>query len=168
MHNEKNMFSIIISSVALIFSGIALYFTFKKDAHRLSLFLKKSPRLYLDCLSINNDSSFPVRLSSIGHINAYGKIIWLDNFCDLTKNKGLGFPIQIDARSTFEGAVIYRQIPEDSEYGYCVQLDCGRTFIAEGNLNKKLSKSLKIKSFLSRITSGKKGFTKNQIHMQKH
>ena len=156
--------TIAISILALIFSGISLFFTFRKDAHRVKLRIVTNPSGARNYISINNDSATSVQVQSIGTIDDKSKINWLTSCCDAIPNESVQFPKTVDARSTFEASV---STPNKKNYAYCVQLACGRTFVVNNTLNKKCFRGLWWRSLLSRITAGRKGFSKNNVHLQK-
>lgn len=99
-------FSAWVSVFALAISIIALYFTFKKDAHRIRLKLNRGPYGTSDFISINNDSSFSVFISSVGHVPLDGEIEWMKKICDGKINESFDFPVKVDARSTYEGVLL--------------------------------------------------------------
>ncbi|WP_141230166.1 hypothetical protein [Pseudomonas sp. Irchel 3A5] len=161
-------FSEWISILALAISFSALYFTFKKDAHRIRLSLNKGPYGTSDFISINNDSSFPVFISSVGHLPLNGAIEWISKICDGKINKSFEFPVRVDPRSTYQG-VFLGGYPHKSEmYSYCVQLDCGRTFVVSNTIPRKAYIKLKLLSLLSWLSSGRFGFEKNDVHISKY
>ncbi|MXR68757.1 hypothetical protein GNT65_08745 [Shewanella sp. JBTF-M18] len=151
-------YKLAISLISLFFSAVALYFTFKKDAHRLRLTSFESmPKKYRDHFSINNDSSFPVRVSAVGHIDSRGKLTWIKKTFEVTKNTRIELPHTIEPRTTLRLGIVSGVLPTQKHHGYCVQLDCGRTFYTSGNLPTKLALTNKLKGLLSRLTSGKYG-----------
>lgn len=155
----------IISTISLVFSGIALYFTFKKDAHRIRLVHRKFHERYLDTVAINNDSGFSVRLAAIGHINQQGKITWLQYIGNATTNSNVDLPILLEARSTFFSMVTHNihSFPQGAVYGFCVQLSCGRTSITSGNLPNGLKFRLKVRELISWLSSGSFGFPRSNL-----
>ncbi|MNJ23733.1 hypothetical protein D3C77_181260 [compost metagenome] len=157
-----------ISIFALGASLAALYFTFKKDAHRIRLSLNKGPYGTSDFISINNDSSFPVFISSVGHIPLDGEIEWMQKICDGKVNKSFEFPVKIDARSTYQGVLLGSYPSKSKSYAYCVQLDCGRTFVISVTMPRKAYMRLKLLSILSWLSSGRIGFNKNDAHISKY
>ncbi|WP_434653856.1 hypothetical protein [Chromobacterium violaceum] len=159
---------IYISIISIIFSSIALIFTFKKDMHRLRTAIDYRKNYYHDILSINNDASFPVGISAVGHVNLAGGIKWLTDLGEYRENKHVKYPIRIDPRSTYLCTVVHGpEFPKkQSTYGYCVQLECGRTFFCKGNLPWILSVKLTFQSLISRISSGRYGFPKSKIYVR--
>ena len=157
-----------VSTASLVVSFIALYFTFKKDAHRIRLTLNYGKYGTSDYISINNDSSFPVRVSSVGYIDESESITWLEKICEAKENVSHLFPVEVGARSTYQGIILGRHVSSTAKYGYCVQLDCGRTFTIQGRLSKKIATKLKTKSFISWLSSGRLGFEKNNVHISKY
>jgi hypothetical protein len=160
--------SVFVSIFALIISCIALYFTFKKDAHRIRLDLGKNSPEFTEFLSINNDSSFPVQIASIGHLAMDREIEWMSEICDASVNVTFKFPIKVDARSTYHAVVLWEYLKRAKKYAYCVQLVCGRTFVISNTLPRKFYIKLKMMSLISWSTSGRVGFEKNNIHIKKY
>ncbi|MXR31893.1 hypothetical protein [Pseudomonas sp. PICF6] len=158
----------LVSILALGISFTALYFTFKKDAHRIRLTLNKGPHGTSDFISINNDSSFSVFISSVGHLPLDGKIEWTRKICDGKLNKSFEFPVKVDARSTYQGVLLGDYPSKSKQYTYCVQLDCGRTFVISNTIPRKDYAKLKLLSLLSWLSSGRAGFKKNDIHISKY
>ncbi|MFG9945120.1 hypothetical protein [Pseudomonas aeruginosa] len=156
------------SILALAISSTALYFTFKKDAHRIRLNLEKGPYGTSDFLSINNDSSFPVHISSVGHLPLNGEIEWTSKIGDGKINKSFEYPVKVDPRSTYRGIFVGNYPHKSRQYAYCVQLDCGRTFVVSRTLPKVAYAKLKLLAFLSWISSGQLGFKKNEAHISKY
>lgn len=161
-------FSEWISILALAISFSALYFTFKKDAHRIRLRLNKGPYGTSDFISINNDSSFSVFISSVGHLPLDGEIEWISKMCDGKINKSFEFPIRVDSRSTYQGVFVGDYPHKSNQYAYCVQLDCGRTFVVSNTIPCKAYIKLKLLSLLSWLSSGRFGFKKNDVHIFKY
>jgi len=157
-----------ISIFALGISLTALYFTFKKDAHRIRLNLNKGPYGTSDFISINNDSSFPVFISSVGHLPLDEEIEWMQKICDSKVNKSFEFPIKVDARSTYQGVILGGYPSKSKRYAYCVQLDCGRTFVISDTMPRQAYLKLKVLSLLSWLSSGRIGFNKNDVHISKY
>lgn len=162
------IFSEWASTLALTISFAALYFTFKKDAHRIRLKLDKGPYGTSDFLSINNDSSFPVNISSVGHLPLDGKIEWMSKICDGKVNQSFNFPVIVDPRSTYQGVLVGNYPIKSKQYAYCVQLECGRTFVISNTLPYKTRAKLKLLSLLSWLSSGGLGFDKNDVHISKY
>jgi hypothetical protein len=86
--------------ISLAFSTVALLFTFRKDAHRLTLEVTPLWNKYIDVLGVGNDSSFAVGILSVGYFNASGDITWLA-VGDFKINKMVTYPIRIEPRSLF-------------------------------------------------------------------
>jgi hypothetical protein len=152
-----------ISLAALAISGAALYFTFKKDAHRVRLALTKVPEDNRDHLRINNDSSFPVRVCAVGRIERFGGVKWLKSFGNWEKNDTEPYPITVGARTTLRGFKVHGMHHPVDAYGYCVQLDCGRTFVAAGDLPLQVAYRFKAMAILSWLSSGRLGFPENTL-----
>ncbi|HGM7926780.1 TPA: hypothetical protein ACKQKD_000499 [Pseudomonas aeruginosa] len=161
-------FSEWMSVLALAISFAALYFTFKKDAHRIRLSLKKGSYGTSDFISINNDSSFSVHISSVGHLPLGGKIEWIEKIGDGKSNKRVDFPVVLEPRTTYQGILVGDYPFKSSQYAYCVQLDCGRTFVISDTFPRKNYFQLKMLSLLSWVSSGRLGFERNDIHMAKY
>lgn len=151
-------YKLAISIVSLVFSAVALYFTFKKDSHRVRILgFESMPSKYMDLFSINNDSSFPITISAILHISHNGKITKMEKCFKYIENERLPIPYTIQPRSTLRAGAVSGVIPSQKQHSYGVQLDCGRTFYVSGNLPPKVAIKFKLKEVLSRLTSGKYG-----------
>ncbi|WP_145994249.1 hypothetical protein [Pseudomonas sp. QC2] len=157
-----------VSIFALGISLVALYFTFKKDAHHIRLTLNKGPSGLSDFISINNDSSFSVFISSIGYLPLGGKIEWIDRICDGKVNESFEFPVSVHAKSTYRGVILGDYALKSKQYAYCVQLDCGRTFVVSNTFPCKDYVKLRLLSLLSWWSSGRIGFKKNDVHISKY
>ena len=165
----KMTLSIWISIAALLLSTMAMYFTFKKDAHRIRVHHGTVSGHYFDEVSINNDSSFPVRVAAIGHVDINGRIAWIDYFFDIRANKTESYPLLIEGRNTYLCGINPRKqkarIPNSDTYGYCVQLQCNRTFVSTNTLPWPQILLLKSRELISRISQGKWGFQRSRIHL---
>lgn len=155
--------SIWISAFSLLVSFVAVYFTFKKDAHRIRVKQRTFSARSFDAIAINNDSSSSVKLSAVGHLNEVGTITWPREFSDAETNRPISFPAVIEGRSTLFGMVTHNVhiFPEGSVYGFCAQLSCGRAFVMTRNLPTWKAIELKTKALVSWISSGKWGFQMN-------
>lgn len=159
--------SSILSIISAFISVTALYFTFKKDAHRLRVNHKYKHREWHDILSINNDSSFTVQISAIGCLTEDGSVHWIELVGDYKANNLIDYSIPISGRSTFYALVMHRNLPGRAPAaGYCVQLDCGRTFVSVAGLGTKASVAFKVRSAISWLSSGKTGFPRNELHLR--
>lgn len=158
------MYPNIISTIALISSLISLYFTFKKDGHSIQLKFNPQRKIYRDYISITNCATAPIQIRSIGIIDEYLDIVWSEKCGDADTNKFVSFPHVIQGRTTFEASV---RISEKN-YGYCIQLSCGRTFVIQGSLGFINYLNVWLKSLISRVTSGRYGFEISNIHLKKY
>lgn len=158
-------YPIIISTLSFFCSCIALYFTFKRDTHRIRASQKTIRNRHIDTVTVNNDSGFAVNVSAIGHINHRGNIIWLDDVSNASTGGYIKFPIVIDARSALSSIITHNihTFPQGKVYGFCIQLACGRTSVTVGNLPRKLALNLRIREVLSWLSSGKIGFPINDV-----
>ncbi|QFY77838.1 hypothetical protein DUD43_09155 [Alcaligenes faecalis] len=146
-----------VSLVALVFSGIALAITYRKEAHRIRLEL--SPAKYGGVvLGINNDSGIDTSVRSIGYFHHFPKITWLTGTVgDYVINKNVKFPLPVNARSTFE---VYlntdRTIPNFGKaVGLCVQLDTGRFYVLPQKVARYDAIKMHVISWISRVTGGR-------------
>jgi len=146
-----------VSVVALVFSGIALAITYRKEAHRIRLEL--SPEKYGGVvLGINNDSGIDTSARSIGYFRHFGEITWLTGTVgDYVTNKSVEFPFPVKARSTFEVYLnTFHRIPNFSKaVGLCVQLDTGRFYVLPQSVARIDAIKMHVVSWISRVTGGR-------------
>src|SRR5450830_1486089 len=91
-----------VSIVALVFSGIALTITYRKEAHRIRLELSRA-RYGGIVLGINNDGGIDTEVRSIGYFRCFNQVTWLSGqIGNNTINKSVDFPFIVKARSNFE------------------------------------------------------------------
>lgn len=167
--NLVPIFSLVVSLISALVASVALYFTFKKDAHRLRLYWTNVMNGWHDVLSINNDSSFPVQVAAIGYLSMDGQVRWLPSVGDYRANQHVDYPIPISGRSTYHVTVMHRYLPctnRRTPRGYCVQLDCGRTFVIVPTLRRRTAVAFKLKSLASRLWPGKVGFPRSELHLR--
>lgn len=149
--------ALFVSVVALIFSGIALAITYRKEAHRIRLEL--SPAKYGGVvLGINNDSGIDTSVRSIGYFRHFGEVTWLtDTVGDYVINKMVEFPFPVKARSTFEVYLnTFQKVPNFSKaVGLCVQLDTGRFYVLPQRVARSDAMKMHIASWVSRVTGGR-------------
>lgn len=142
--------------VSLAFSSIALFFTFRKDAHRISLEVNPMWEQFIDVIGVNNDSSFPVGVLSVGHINQDGDVTWVP-VGDFVQNKSAPYPIRIEPRSlrTLHVMVVRLFNNQKSPHGYCVQLESGRIYVVQHTASLKTIFKFYVSSLLSRLSAGR-------------
>ena len=152
--------SILISIISLVFSGVALYFTFKRDAHRVKISHEYFSKRWFEGVKIQNGSAFGVKLIALGHIDPKGHITWLSQVGDVVSKQFIKFPLTVESRSTLFCTVAHNihTFPQGETYGFCIQLSCGRTFVSTGNLPMKLSIKLRLLQLVSRLSEGERGF----------
>lgn len=146
----------VLSIAAFIISLVALFFTFRKDAHRIRL--EVTPGEYLTVvLGINNDSACDAEVLSVGYFDASGKVTWIPHVGEYRTNKGVDYPILVKARSLCVIALLLgREIPsEDTAFGYCVQLATGRLYILQGSAPAGAALKLHLASLISRLSGGR-------------
>ncbi|CBJ36231.1 exported protein of unknown function [Ralstonia solanacearum CMR15] len=163
--------SLAISLFSVAIASVALYFTFKKEAHRLRLYRETVTNRWHDVLSVNNDSSFPVQISAIGCLTTSGQIHWLALVGEYRSNQGVDYPIAVPGRSTYHVTVMHRYLPPpggSTPLGYCVQLDCGRTFVITSTLEWKIAVAFGLKSLASRLWPGRAGFPRSDLHLRQN
>jgi hypothetical protein len=150
----------VVSFSALAISAIALFFTFRKDAHRISI-TKTEAKYDAVILRVSNDSSFSVGIWGVGSFTENGVIKWIENVGDYKTNKFASYPIRVEAHSAFSIVVIAgREIPSSVPHGYCVQLESGRTFVLPSTVPIPATIKMHLRSLLSRISAGSLGFPK--------
>ncbi|MDP2143364.1 MAG: hypothetical protein Q8J80_04460 [Gallionella sp.] len=146
-----------VSLMALLFSGIALVITYRKEAHRIRLEL--APAKYGGViLGISNDSGIDTLVRSIGHFRRFGKVGWIsDSVGDHVTNKSVEFPFTVKARSTFEVFINTAQkIPKFSNaVGLCIQLDTGRLYVLPQSVPWNDSLRMHFSAWVSHFTGGK-------------
>jgi len=142
--------------ISLAFSTVALLFTFRKDAHRLTLEVTPLWNKWIDVLGVGNDSSFSVGILSVGYFNASGDITWLA-VGDFKINKMVTYPIRIESRSLFSLQVlVVRDIGDlAAPHGYCVQLESGRVYAIQHTAPFLPSMKFHAASVTSRLTAGR-------------
>lgn len=158
---EELIISTYISILALLVSSIALYISYRKDTFQVRLELNRS-NVYRDFLTIINDSTSSMQVQAIGVARSDCNIEWVEKTGCSETNKGVNFPRTIGGHLSFEASL---EQP-NSKYAYCVQLPCGRTFVINQSLIKDVYRKLYYKSLISRITRGRKGFTKSYVHLR--
>jgi len=142
--------------ISLAFSSVALFFTFRKDAHRLTLEVTPMWEQWIDVLGVGNDSSFTVGVLSVGYFDAKGKITWLD-VGDLKVNRIVSYPIRIDPRSlcSLQVLVVRHFNNHKAPHGYCVQLESGRIYTIQYTAPLWPSLKFHVASVVSRLTAGR-------------
>jgi hypothetical protein len=142
--------------VSLAFSSTALFFTFRKDAHRISLEVTPLWEQWIDVLGVSNDSSFPVGILSVAHFDETGRVKWL-SVGDYVKNQWAQYPIRIEPRSLASLQVLVVKHIGDHQrpHGYCVQLESGRVFIVKHTAPFWPTWKLHFASVLSRLSAGR-------------
>jgi hypothetical protein len=150
-------FTSTLSFIAVVFSAIALFITYRKDAHQIRL--EVSLTAYRDViLGIVNDGGVDTSIRSIGYFYRFGEVTWLTKTVGNHRaNVGIEFPLAVKARSTFEVFLNTSQkIPQyKNTYGFCVQLDTGRLFIYSRHIAKFDAIRMHIVSWISCITGGR-------------
>jgi hypothetical protein len=146
-----------VSIIALVFSGIALTITYRKEAHRIRLELSRA-KYGGRVLGINNDSGIDTMVRSIGYFRRFGEVIWLSGQVgNNTTGQFVDFPFVVKARSNFEVHInTLRDIPGfDNEVGLCVQLATGRLYVFPQSVRPKDSLLMHLASWVSRISGGR-------------
>lgn len=149
--------ALFVSVVAIIFSGIALAITYRKEAHRIRLELSPAKHGGV-VLGINNDSGIDTSVRSIGHFRRFGEVTWLtDTVGNYAINKAVEFPFSVKARSTFEVYLnTFQTVPNFSKaVGLCIQLDTGRFYILPQSVALSDSIKMHFASWVSRVTGGR-------------
>ncbi|MDO3624446.1 hypothetical protein Q3O98_25595 [Ralstonia pseudosolanacearum] len=164
-----SIFSLAVAIISALIASVALYFTFKKDAHRLRLHRRDVNKGWHDVLSVNNDSSFPVQIAAVGCLTMRGEVHWFASVGEYRSNQHVNYPISVPARSTYHVVVMHRYLPftnRSAPRGYCVQLDCGRTFVITSTLERWTAVAFGLKSLASRLWPGKAGFPRSELHLR--
>ena len=146
----------ILSGAAIIISLVALFFTFRKDTHRIRL--ETTLRAYgTIVLGINNDSACDAEVLSVGYFDALGKVTWIPRVGEYRTNKWVNYPIMVKARSLCVISLLLgREIPsEGTAFGYCVQLATGRLYILRGSAPAGATLNLHLASLISRLSGGR-------------
>lgn len=152
-----------ISSIAIVFSSIALITTYRKDGHRIRLELNY---LKYNCivLGIINDSGFDTTIRSIGFFNNNTAINWLDDSATIGNNKTnspIELPIIVTGRSTFEthlnlnNTKMSQACKNIKNAGICVQSDTGRIYVFTEQVNLQIKMQMKFSSFISKASGGR-------------
>ncbi|WP_164671841.1 hypothetical protein [Pectobacterium brasiliense] len=155
-------FSEIISITSLVLSSVAVFFTFRKDAHRIRLEENITDENNFSCcksivLNINNDSSCDLFVLSVGYFYDSGDVKWIEQAGNYENGNWIKYPILVKARSTFYVLLLSeRNIPKLNEsFGYCVQLSTGRIYILQRSVSWRVSVRMHFSSLLSRISGGR-------------
>lgn len=145
-----------ISFVAIPISLIALYFTFRKDAHRIRLEVTPQPH-YAVALGVNNDSACDADVLSVGFFNEAGKVKWVEKVGSFQTNQWISYPITVKGRSLFVVTLVAgRDIPHaDEKFGYCVQLATGRIYVLRNTAPWDVAFKMHFASLVSRLTGGR-------------
>lgn len=142
--------------ISLAFSSAALFFTFRKDAHRIFLEVTPLWEQWFDVIGVSNDSSFPVGILSVGYIDSKGRVTWLSVGC-FAENKHAKYPIRVEARSlyTLQVNVVKHFNNHSAPHGYCVQLESGRLYVIRHTVPIGSVTKLQLASLISRLSAGK-------------
>lgn len=142
--------------ISLAFSSVALFFTFRKDAHRISLEVTPLWEQWIDVLGVSNDSSFAVGVLSVGYFNSRGCVTWLP-VGSFVENRTAKYPIRIEPRSlcTLQVLVVNHFENHKSPHGYCVQLESGRVYVIQHTASFLPTLKLQIASLVSRLSAGR-------------
>lgn len=142
--------------IALGFSTIALFFTFRKDAHRVSLEVTPLWEQWIDVLGVSNDSSFSVGVLSVGHFNLQGHVTWLP-VGSFVENRSVKYPIRIETRSlcSLQVLVVNHIGNHKAPHGYCVQLESGRVYVIQHTAPVLPTLKLRLASLASRLSAGR-------------
>ncbi len=153
--------TLIISSLSMLMSGVAIFITFRKDAHRMKLHLINGN--YNDKITIHNDSQAKVQLQAVGVIDSSSEIVWRKGCYNSITNTEVTFPTIIEGRTAFTASL--RQPDKMDEYAYCIQLSSGRTYVVNSSLNQSVYTRLVFRSIISQLSAGKYGFPLSYVHL---
>jgi hypothetical protein len=142
--------------IALAFSLISLFFTFRKDAHRIRLEVTPLWKQWIEVIGVNNDSSFPVGVLTVGYFEEDGLVVWFPGASDYSKNCPISLPVRVEARSLFALQIICSNhlVSPNSPHGYCIQLESGRIYVIQHTATIRMTWRLYLTSLISRITAG--------------
>lgn len=154
-----------IGSLAIAIIGMLT--VLRKEKHRVRVTCKSINSESKAYLSIINKSSFAIQINAIGYIDNTGVIHWLKTINDATVGKPLKLPNVAPARSSFEVSILNCHVKEfhTYQYGYIVQLCCGRTYFRNYNLSINKEVLLKIRCVISQISNGNLGFPKKFVSL---
>ncbi|WP_205989447.1 hypothetical protein [Paraburkholderia sp. Ac-20336] len=148
--------TIFLSSAALCISLLSLYFTFRKDAHRVRLEITP---VEFNCiaLGINNDSSYDMEVLSVGYFDSTGVVTWIDRVGDYQTRAWIDYPVPVKGRSMCVlSLVVGRDVPSENwSYGYCVQLATGRIYVLRGSAPWRIAAKMHVASLFSRLSAGR-------------
>jgi len=142
--------------IAIAFSSIALFFTFRKDAHRVSLEVTPLWEQWIDVLGVSNDSSFAVGVLSVGLFDSNAEVTWI-SVGSFVQNRHASYPIRIEPRSLcpLQVLVVDHFGHHKAPHGYCVQLESGRVYVIKHTAPHLPTLKLQISSIVSRLTAGR-------------
>lgn len=142
--------------LSLAFSSVALFFTFRKDAHRITLEVTPLWADWIDVLGVGNDSSFAIGILSVGYFDANGEITWVP-VGDFKVNHTAPYPIRIESRSlsALQVMVVRHFNNHKAPHGYCVQLESGRVYAIRYTAPFLIGMKFHISSLVSRLTAGR-------------
>ena len=142
--------------IALTFSSIALFFTFRKDAHRVSLEVTPLWGQCIDVLGVSNDSSFAVGVLSVGLFDSHANVTWI-SVGSFVQNRHASYPIRIEPRSLYllQVLVVNHFGNHKAPHGYCVQLESGRIYVIKHTAPLLPTLKLQIASMVSRLSAGR-------------
>lgn len=145
----------ILAIAGFLFGAISLLFTFRKDAHHVRLELS---HVDFDAvvLGVNNDSSVPFGILSVGTFDSSGQVRWTSSVGDYISNEWLDYPIRVEPRTLRSISMVApRDVPyKDQAHGYCVQLETGRLYVLQNTSTNGVWLRLQIASFASRLSRG--------------
>lgn len=159
-----------VSMTSLIVSLVALYYAAIKEAYLVRLALRRKDKSYKSYISVINNSKFPIEISAFGYVNENDKFYWVGGFACARQGEEATPPITITARSSYEASVIDYYVKEfDTEnFGFVVQLVCGRTYFVNQGLPAVVALKYWGKCKLSTMTGGIAGFEKNYVHAKRY
>lgn len=145
----------LITSFGVAIAVISFLFNLRKDAHHVRLELSKVSDLQL-VLGINNDSSVPFNILSVGYMKSSHHVEWLGTTANYHTDKFVECPIKVEARSLFPLDLCpYRNKMPHDKFGMCIQLETGRVYILRHELPLHSFLQIRIAALISRLSRGK-------------
>lgn len=147
-------FSSLLSIASFFIAAIALILNFRKDVHHVRLEVVDI-EYGSKVLGINNDSSVPFGVLSIGCFDSSGGITWIERVSDYSANQYAKYPIKVEPRSQRSILLLSRNLPHENRlHGYCVQLETGRLYVLQNSAPTSVWLRWQFASLASRLSRG--------------
>jgi hypothetical protein len=145
----------LIAAISLAITVANILFNLRKDAHHVRLELSEIDHIQT-VLGINNDSSVPFGILSVGYMQSSNRIEWIEYIGNHYTNKLINYPVKVEARSLFTVDLCpYRNKIPHNGYGVCIQLETGRIYILKHELPLYEYIKIRIAASISRFSRGK-------------